>query len=142
VEKRYTKFESKWAEAYSTQHCKTGGQPSLKSLLQQGLTILVAPHHGLESCYSPTLFEAMKGGRPKLVVISERRKTNEKDGTTHANYQQQQCSSGLKVEVDGSEDFRLSLTTKGGHHILAVLGNTGGTRVFADTDPNKLLAKL
>jgi len=141
VEKRYTRFDSRWAEANKTQHCKTGGQPSLKSLLQSGLTILVAPHHGLESCYSAPLFAAMQGGKPKLVVVSERMKTHENDGDTHQSYQNN--GSGLRVQIEGAANStRPSVNTKSDHHILAVFENTGGTRVYAERDVNRLLTKI
>jgi beta-lactamase superfamily II metal-dependent hydrolase len=142
LEKRYTKFDSKWAANNGTHHAKTDGQPSLRSLLQQGLTILVAPHHGLESCHSPALFGAIKGGRPKMVVISERRKAHEGDGSTHPNYARDICSSGLRVQIEGREEIKGCLTTKEGHHILAVLENSGGTKVYTEKDPEKLLAVL
>ena len=41
------------------------------------LTVLIAPHHGLESCYSPERFGAMKGGKPRLNILSERRKSHD-----------------------------------------------------------------
>ena len=47
----------------------------------RGLTVLVAPHHGLESCYSKELFATMWGGKPSLNVLSERRKAHDGDGT-------------------------------------------------------------
>ena len=143
VEKRYTKFNRKWAEENPDSHSITNGQPSLKDLLaERGLTILVAPHHGLESCYSPELYEAIKRGKPRLVVISERRLVNDNDGDTHQNYQSEDGASGLNVEIDGSTESRYSLTTKNKHHILIVFDSSGGPKVFADKDPDKLLGKL
>jgi hypothetical protein len=148
VEKRFTRFDSGWAQANPTQHCKTGGQPSLASLLQNGLTILVAPHHGLESCYGTPIFKAMRGGKPKLVVISERVKAHENDGNTHRNYHD--CASGLPVQVEGggldtmysANATKYSINTKSDHHILAVFENSGGTRVYANRDASRLLTKL
>lgn len=143
VEKRYTVFSRSWAESNPESHCKTNGQPGLKSILKNmGLTILVAPHHGLESCYSSDFYDAIKGGKPRLVVISERRHAHENDGKTHANYQGEKGASGLKVQVEGSEQMCNSLTTKGGHHILIVFDGSGAPKVFAEKDPEKLLAKL
>jgi len=109
VEKRYTKFNRQCAEVHPDSHSTTNGQPGLKELLaERGLTILVAPHHGLESCYSPELYEAIKGGKPRLVVVSERRLMRDNDGETHQNYQSEGGASGLSVEIDGSTESRYS----------------------------------
>lgn len=142
-EKRFTIFNKQWADANPTLHEKTGGQPSLKELVaNSGLTILVAPHHGLESCYSSELYSVMKGQKPRLVVVSERRRTHEKDGNTCEKYYGESGSSGMTVERDGKEEFINCLGTKQGHHILAVFGSSGGPKVYADKDPEKLLTKL
>ena len=100
---------------------KTGSQPTLKKLLGQGLTVLVAPHHGLESCYSKELFAAMRGSKPSLNVLSERRKAHDGDGTTDARYQSEAGARGLSVDVDGNPAVRRSVSTKNGHHILTVI---------------------
>ena len=143
VEKRYTKFDRDWAKCNPEAHCETNGQPSLKSLLQgRGLSILVAPHHGLESCYSQALYDAIKGEKPRLVVVSERRRAHDNDGNTHANYQSENGASGLRVHIDGVDETRRSLTTKHGHNILIVFETSGGPKVFADKDPYKLLSYL
>jgi hypothetical protein len=139
VEKRYTKFNARWAGQNPNQHCKTGGQPSLKSLLGQGLTVLVAPHHGLESCYCPSMFAQLPGRRPRLVVISERIKTHENDGDTDPKYN---CGSGLLVDIEGRQTQRPSVHTKQDHHLLIVFQNSGGVRVYADRDPNRLFDKV
>jgi beta-lactamase superfamily II metal-dependent hydrolase len=143
VEKRYTVFDSQWSFKNSTQHESTHGQPSLRSLLNsRGLTVLVAPHHGLESCYSQDLFDAIKGGKPRLVVISERRHTHENDGKTHQNYQSGNHVIGTKVLVEGQAETKISLTTKNGHHTLAVFDSSGAPKIFADRDPDRLLTSL
>jgi beta-lactamase superfamily II metal-dependent hydrolase len=143
VEKRYTVFNRGWAEANPETHRKTGGQTSLKDLLRnRGLAVLVAPHHGLESCYSSDLYDAIKGGKPRLVVISERRRAHENDGKTHANYQGEKGAIGLKIRREGMEEMCNSVTTKNGYHILIVFESAGAPKVFAEKDPEKLLAKL
>ncbi len=51
LEKRYTMFDSAAESRFPNWHNQTKDQPSLRSLLgDRGLSILVAPHHGLESC--------------------------------------------------------------------------------------------
>jgi hypothetical protein len=144
--KRFTRFNQASAEApeQATWHEATGSQPSLKHQLSTyGLTVLVAPHHGLESCYSSDLYSAIKGGKPNLVVLSERRKAHENDGSTDGRYQSEAGASGMNVEIDGElETNRRSVTTKHGHHILILFAGTGVPKVFANKEPKRLLSKL
>jgi hypothetical protein len=142
-EKRYTKFDREFSDEHPSWHEKTSDQPSLHSLLQtHGLTVLVAPHHGLESCYSPELYDAIKGGKPQLVVISEKRHLRETDGSVDSRYQKQEGASGLKVVKEGKEETCLSVSTINGWHILIVFGGTGRPKIYAEKDPVRLLTKL
>jgi len=141
-EKRYTIFESssenpKWNE-------ETLDQPSLKSLLENGLSVLVAPHHGLESGFSEDLYNNMGSEqKPSLVVISEKRHTGENDGTVDSRYQGKEGSLGRTVYVDGEAEDRNSISTINGHHILISFeGSSVGFDVFAEKDPKKLLEKI
>ena len=111
VEKRYTVFDRNFTEQHPTWHCETDSQPSLKYLLGAcGLTILVAPHHGLESCFSTLLYDNIRGGKPQMVVISEKRHLSEQDGKLDKRYQSEEGAGGLDVEVDGkTEKARRSL---------------------------------
>ncbi len=148
TQKRYTIFDRRIMAQpdHRDWHLKTTNQPGLKSLLRErGLSILVAPHHGLESCYSSDLYAAMRSGRPQLVIISERRKSKDDDssGKVHQNYSKEVGASGLDVEVEGKRDpGRRRLTTVSGHHILIVFEGSGAPRVYAEKDPTKLFAKF
>lgn len=142
VEKRYTKFNKQAAQDHPTWHRETSDQPSLRSLLgTHGLSILVAPHHGLESCYSEDLYAAIKGGKPKLVVISERRH-KKTDGKVDRRYQSKDGAFGLNVGIDGTKKTQYSLSTVNGHHILIVMSGTGQPKVYADRDAENLLQVL
>ena len=142
-EKRYTVFNAESAQQNPNWHKATGNQPSLKSLLgSRGLSILVAPHHGLESGFSEDLYSAMRGGKPELVVVSEKRHVSETDGKVDGRYQSEDGASGLEVEVDGKRDRRFSITTRNGHHMVAILLGTGRPKMFAHTDPEALLKKV
>lgn len=143
TEKRYSVLDRNFTANNPDWHEKTCDQPSLRSLLQnRGLSILVAPHHGLESCYSQELFDAMRGGKPQITVISERRHLHESDGCLHKMYQSELGSLGLPVELDGElQKNRKSVSTINGHHILIVFEGTGVPRIFANKDPEQLLAK-
>lgn len=143
TETRYTVFSRTWSQQNPNAHQqKTLGQPSLSGLLQtHGLSILVTPHHGLKSCFCPTLYKHIKGGKPQLNVISERRKKHENDGECEPFYQSADGASGLDVTCEGTlEKQRRSVTTVHGHHILIELNGTGVPKVWLEKDANKLIA--
>jgi len=148
AQKRYTVFDRQVMALHDHRdwHLKTCNQPGIKSLLKErGLSILVAPHHGLESCYSSDLYAAMKSGKPQLVIISERRKKNDDDssGSVHQNYSTELGAYGLDVEVEGKRILgRRTQSTINGHHILIVFEGSGAPRVYAEKDPTKLFAKI
>jgi len=140
TEKRCTVFDRQSASRYPSWYQATSNQPSLGALLKQrGLTILVAPHHGLESCYSPELHQSIAGGKPDIVFLSERRKKHDGDGKTDGRYQSQAGAAGLDVNVEGKMENRISVSTVNGHHILAILQGTQRPLIFADRDPSRLL---
>ena len=139
VQKRFSRFEKGFAQKHLGWHEETGSQPTLKELLGRGLTVLVAPHHGLESCYSKELFAAMWGGKPSLNVLSERRKAHDGDGTTDARYQSEVGARGLSVDVNGNRAVRRSVSTKNGHHILITFAGSGVPRVYLRQNPEDLV---
>lgn len=142
TEKRFTVFSGVLAAKRPNWPKVTSDQPSLKWLLGRGLSILVAPHHGLESCYSEELYSAMKNGKPDLVVISEKRHTSDTDGKVDPRYQSATGANGLKVEIDGNVEKRYSLSTVNGHHVLLVFAGSGVPKVYASKDPTTLLAAI
>ncbi|AWM41896.1 hypothetical protein [Gemmata obscuriglobus] len=147
MEKRYTRFGATVSPSTMDWHTKTGRQPSLKSLLgKHGLTVLMAPHHGLESCYSTDLYNAINGDsftavrKPQLVVVSERRKRHENDGNTDSRYYGTSGGTGVTITKDRNvETGQGFISTKGGHHILIIFNGTGPVKVYADTEPDNLL---
>ncbi|MCK4393726.1 MBL fold metallo-hydrolase [Candidatus Bipolaricaulota bacterium] len=125
VERRYTFFTE--GLGCEDDHCKTGDQPVLGETLQNcGLSILIAPHHGLESGYCEELQNHVSGGKPDLNVISEKRHIVEGEGTVDPRYSGEEGSSGLTVDIEGTEKFRRSISTRDGHHILIVFKGTDG----------------
>jgi hypothetical protein len=62
VEKRFTYFNP--LKSYPDDYqIRTSSQPTPQQLFAaHGLTILVAPHHGLESCFCEALFNCIAGG--------------------------------------------------------------------------------
>ncbi|MDP2209535.1 MAG: hypothetical protein Q8K98_12315 [Bacteroidota bacterium] len=140
-EKRYSIFS--YSSKFTNWHSETTNQPSLKDqLAEYGLTILLAPHHGLESCYSEELYEAIIGGKPRLVVISEKRHLGENDGTVDGRYQSEEGAEGMNVTIEGeAEKNRYSVTTRNGHHFLIKFGSDKTVTVFGESDPLNLLDK-
>ncbi|MCZ2080413.1 MAG: hypothetical protein LC130_36055 [Bryobacterales bacterium] len=119
VEKRFTYFRANGVP--EDFHTRTSTQPVLEKLLgERGLGTLVTPHHGLESCYCPDLFNAIRGNKTYINVISEKRHCPT-DGTVDCRYQSEETSFGCTVNIDGHEDRCRSASTRNGHHILLIL---------------------
>lgn len=140
-EKRYSIF-SRSASA-NDWHVKTGGQPSLRDQLKNhGLTILVAPHHGLESCYSQKLYDTIKDSKPSLVVISEKKHWGENDGKVDERYRGEKGAKGIDVNIEGTiEKQRYSVSTCNGYHYLIKFTSQKKVEVYGEKDPLKLLDK-
>jgi len=101
---------------------------------------LVAPHHGLESGYCQDLFDSMKGGKPTINLISERRHSRDGDGTVHPRYQSEEGAEGIPVDIEGRKEHRFSVSTRQGHHILVVFqGTVARPRVYLRANPHDLL---
>ena len=144
LEKRYTIFDRRQNTTHPRWHETSGDQPLLKSLLNnRGLSILLAPHHGLKSGFSEDLYKAMKDEKPGLVVISEKRHLSDTDGEVELFYQTPEGAKGQKVYIEGKEENRYSVSTRDGHHILILFQGTGGQpEVYLEKDPEVLLKKL
>lgn len=138
--KRYSNLSAPKAEGAGW-HRATSSQPSLGKLLEAyGLSVLVAPHHGLESGFCPDVFEWAKGGRSAINVISEKRHTGDCDGTVDARYQSEETAVGVQVDIEGRMEDRYSVSTREGKHILVILqGTTAVPRVFLRSNPEELL---
>lgn len=144
LEKRYTIFDRQKSSEHPNWHCVSGDQPALKKLLKDyGLSILIAPHHGLESGFSEDLLLAVKNSKPNLVIISDKRHADDKDGSIDSRYQSSEGVSGLSVDIEGKTEMSFSVSTRNGHHILISFEGTGGTpKVYMDSKPENLLKKI
>ncbi len=132
VEKRFTVFSRKAQVDHPKWTAETFDQPSLKHRLRTyGLSVLVASHHGLESCYSPELYGAIKGDKPDLVAISEAYAVSEGQGNIDARYQSKDASNGLTVKIGGCDAFRNSVTTKS-NHILIRFSGSGKPKIYCE----------
>jgi len=139
IERRYTYFAS--PKDSDEMHVTTADQPKLRDLLEErGLSVLIAPHHGLESGYCRELFDAMKGGKPAINVISEKRHLSTADGIVDPRYQSKDGAIGVEVDIDGEKDRRYSVSTRDGHHILILFkGTDQKPHVYLRSDPKDLL---
>jgi len=144
MEKRYTVFDRQKSSEHPHWHDQSNDQPSLRSLLKNhGLSILVAPHHGLESGFSEDLYLSMKNNKPNLVVVSDKRHESDTDGSIDGRYQSENGASGLEVLVGDEKQKQYSVSTRNGHHILITFEGSGGTpKVFLDSDPERLLKRI
>ncbi|HZQ42921.1 MAG TPA: hypothetical protein VFA99_06690 [Acidobacteriaceae bacterium] len=134
AEKRFTIFNQQFQSKNPRWSKETFNQPSLKSRLSTyGLSVLVAPHHGLESCHSTELHEAMKDGKPDLIVISEKYGPGVTEGKTHGNYQCKDGAKGLRIQMGNqlTAEPRYSISTKS-NHILIRFSGTGAPRVICE----------
>lgn len=142
-EKRFSELDRNLVAKNPDWPLKNGAQPSLKELMNGGLSILVAPHYGLESGFSQELYDSIGGGKPQLVAISEKRHGNDNDGTVDTRYSTEKGASGLDVWVDGAKEFRRKVSTQNGHHILIEFQGTGGLpAVYLEKNPEKLLDRM
>lgn len=144
LEKRYTVFDRRQSSLHPTWHEASGNQLSLKSLLgSHGLSILIAPHHGLKSGFSEDLYRTIKDKKPGLVAISEKRHLSDTDGEVDPFYQSPDGAKGQKVYIEEKEETRYSVSTRDGHHILILFqGTAGQPEVYLEKDPEVLLKKL
>jgi hypothetical protein len=145
LEKRFTRFTAGTAHAHPDWHCKTSSQPSLRNLLQERRhCILLAPHHGLESGFCQELYDAMWRKKPGLVVVSDSRRVSESQGRTSTVYASSEGSVGQEVMIEGKPEFRNSVSTKNGHHILLVLGENDAAvpRVYLEKNPRHIIGRM
>jgi hypothetical protein len=138
VERRYTNFNSNIDSEDSKKN--TGTQSKLGHILTKyGLSILVCPHHGLESGYCTKLYNYIAGGKPYLNIISERRHIGNSEGKIHQNYQSSNGAKGIDVDVKGKIEKRYSATTREGHILIVFKGTDIVPHVYLRDKPEDLL---
>jgi beta-lactamase superfamily II metal-dependent hydrolase len=103
------------------------GQSSFKQAIE-GMDILIAPHHGVESGYCKDLFEYV---RPKLVIISNGRFTNggslERYSSVASGWNIQRRNGGIEerkcltTEKDGNVEIAMGWTIEGKKSYLSVI---------------------
>ncbi len=109
-----------FAERFAKQ---SASAETFRKWVNAGCSILVAPHHGLESAYSPEFFRSLPAQDPRvgLVVISEKTEPGPCDGKVHPNYQNRGAGKvrGMQVQnQNGMLQECLSVTTRSQGHCL------------------------
>ena len=123
---------------------RSASAETFRKWINGGCSILVAPHHGLESAYSPEFFESLPVDDPKvdIVVISEKAKSRENEGDVHHNYQNSDKVKGLQViKQDGKKEKRLSVTTRTDGHCLVGFRGNNEISVVTSQDLEWILTK-
>ncbi|MHC4759407.1 MAG: MBL fold metallo-hydrolase [Planctomycetota bacterium] len=119
---------------------------SLQKWIRGGCSVLVAPHHGLESGYSSEFFSCLpvKNPRVELVVISEKESRGKSGGSIHNNYQSKEGEKvqGMKItKNDGSSENRLSVTTRSDGHCLIGFRGENEVSVVVSKDMEWILTE-
>jgi beta-lactamase superfamily II metal-dependent hydrolase len=103
-------------DGIAAKFAKRSGSPEmLRKWINSGCSILVAPHHGLESGYSREFFLSLPVDDPRVcaVLISEKAKSSKDEGNVHSYYQNSKKVKGISViREDGTRVNKLSITTR------------------------------
>ncbi len=82
----------------------------------KNVDILLAPHHGRESCYSQ---ELMNHVNPKITIISDKPEdNNESASSKYSHY-----SRGMLIIKNGKTEFRSCITTRNDGNITVTIDN-------------------
>lgn len=116
-EKRFTDYSSTLSARKNSQWAtKTDSQPSLKSIVNSGLQLLVAPHHGLESGYPKCLIDILtenkKDNRPDVIFASEKIHNAPNSGKSAQEYHDGTAAKGITDE-NGNIRYYLSTINDG-----------------------------
>lgn len=119
--------------------------PFSKLMREGGCSVLVAPHHGLESGFCPEFFDSLPESdkRVDLVVVSEKAKPGKNDGKVHPEYQTEKRVRGMTVKKkDGStEQNRRSITTRSDGHCLIGIRSPNELSVVISSDLKWILSE-
>lgn len=106
---------------------RSASAETLRKWINGGCSLLVAPHHGLESGYSREFFSSLPVDDPRVcgVVISEKTNPGKDEGNVHSNYQSAEKVKGISViREDGTKVNKLSVTTRAdGNCLVGFRGN-------------------
>ena len=83
----------------------------------ENVDILLAPHHGRESCYSQ---EFMNHVNPAITIISDK----PEDNNESASSKYSDNSRGMTILKNGKHEFRSCLTTRNDGDITVTINNS------------------
>ncbi len=137
-EKRFTNYKkNKSDETRQKWTSQTCDQPKLGTLVSQGLTILVAPHHGLESGYCQYLFDCLGKKKTEVILISEK-PVSSNSGSIAKQYQNGTCSNG--IIYGDTEEKRWSLTTRKDGNIKIIIEPDSNWTIETNTNYKELFS--
>jgi len=123
---------------------RSASAEALRKWVNGGCSVLVAPHHGLESAYSPEFFASLPVADPRVgvVVISEKAKPRKDEGNVHSNYQSNEKVKGISViRDDGTKAKKLSVTTRTDGHCLVAFRGMDEISVVVSQDLEWIISK-
>ena len=82
----------------------------------KNVDVLLAPHHGRESCYSQELMEHVN---PKITIISDK----PEDDNESASNKYSANSRGMTIDINGKSKFRSCITTRNDGDITVTIDN-------------------
>ena len=101
-------------------------------ILKQGISIVMASHHGLESGYCQEFYNLLPNNKIRSVhVISDKIKINNQDGNTEKRYLSSSLAEGY--------NNKYSYSTKNDGHIRIVLGGKDKIDISTSHNINDLL---
>ena len=104
-----------------------------RKLVRAGITVIVAPHHGLKSGFCQALYDEMPSGQVGSVhLISEKRDAGDMEGETHPKYLSSELAYGYKG--------RYSYSTKNDGNIRIILGAGDKLSIETSKDIRDLLS--
>lgn len=103
-----------------------------RSIIEGGISVFVAPHHGLESAFYKPVFDAMPSGKVEYVnIISDKISNQSGIGTTDKRY----LSSILAHGYHGKYSF----STKNDGHIRIIIGTGNKVEINSSFNVEDLL---
>jgi beta-lactamase superfamily II metal-dependent hydrolase len=112
---------------------------SMRNKLEEGVDVLIAPHHGLRSSFSTFLFSHMKNMKTRcLNIISEKQTIEGSDRQVDSRYSSQDYCDGVNnLSTNSGKVFQRK--TSGGH--IFINYSTPGKPWFEIINDNDILIK-
>ena len=114
---------------------------SLRNILNEGVDILIAPHHGLRSSFSSYMFDRIKNKKTRCInIISEKITTEDSNRQVDSRYSSKEFCNGDN-NLSTSNDIVYQKKTSNGH-IFINYSITGKPNIEIIDDMNTLIKKF